>query len=123
MISFLLANHFIAFYSKKYNIKYSPTSEVFVKYPDNLRDWINQKRRSAGGYNQIKKWSNVEIRSFYKESLGGLDFFRYITNLKEFLWLWALFLVRIYLWLLIYRDINIKNKEFNKIWVRIESTK
>ena len=110
-------------YEKKYKISYSPKARVYVKYPENFSDWIKQKKRSVGGYNQIKKLTKIEIRSFRKEVAGGLSLLKLVSNLKEFFWLVCLFLARIYLWTLIYIDINLKKKSHKEIWVRVESTK
>jgi len=110
-------------HEKGYNISYSSDSKVYVKYPDNLKDWIKQKKRSAGGYNQIKEWTKKEMRSFSKESLGIFQVLQYPENLIEFWWTFELILIRLYLWFLIFIDINLKKKDFEKIWVRIESTK
>jgi hypothetical protein len=64
------------------------------------------------------------MRSFKKESIGGMFyFFKYAKNFREFLWLIELFLARVYLWAVIYRDINIKKKSHKEIWKRVESTK
>lgn len=116
LISFLI-------HSKGYKIDYKPEAKVYVKFPTNLKDWINQKRRSAGGYNQIKLWTKKEIRSFSKESSGVLQVLKYPKTLKEVLWTLELIFVRLYLWFIILKDINLKKKDFNKIWVRIDSTK
>jgi len=110
-------------YEKGFKIAYSPESKVYVKYPDNFQDWIKQKKRSAGGYNQIKKIIGVEIRSFKKESSGGLSLLGYVKSLKELFWLIELFVSRIYLWFVIYKDINIQNKSHHEIWQRAASTK
>lgn len=110
-------------YESGHRIAYSPTSKVYVKYPDNFNDWIIQKKRSAGGYNQIKKAIGADIRSFTWESSGAFMFFKFIKQIKHFIWLSELFLARIYLWLVIYRDINLKNKSHKQIWKRVESTK
>ncbi|MBS3072636.1 glycosyltransferase family 2 protein [Candidatus Pacearchaeota archaeon] len=110
-------------YEKKYVIEYSKESEVYVKYPDNFNDWIKQKKRSVGGYNQIKKLLGVNIRSFGQESSSFFKLFRYVNSVKEISFLFALFLARIYLWILIYLDINIRKKSHKDIWLRIESTK
>ena len=110
-------------YSKGYLIAYSPKSEVYVKYPTNFKDWIIQKKRSVGGYNQIKAWTNVEIRSFRKESLGIFDVLKYAGNLREIFYTLVLVLARIYLWAAIFIDVNVKKKELKKIWLRVESTK
>ncbi len=110
-------------YEKKYKVAYSEESKVYVKYPINLKDWIAQKKRSAGGYNQIRKLIKANIRSFTKESKGSLELFRFVSNFKEFIWLIALFLARMYLWFLIYLDINLRKKSHRQIWKRVESTK
>lgn len=110
-------------YEKGFRIEYCPSSIVYVKYPRTFKDWINQKRRSVGGYNQIKALLGVNIRSFGQESSGALSLFRYVKSLKESYFLIMLFLARIYLWLLIYRDINFRKKSHKELWVRIETTK
>tara|TARA_Y100000310_G_scaffold329947_1_gene400707 strand:+ start:35257 stop:36132 length:876 start_codon:yes stop_codon:yes gene_type:complete len=110
-------------YKNKYKIAYSQNSPVYIKYPTNFSDWIKQKKRSAGGYNQIRKLTNTEIRSFKKESSGAFDFLKYISNFRELMWLFNLFLARIYLWAVIYLDINLRKKSHKEIWVRVETTK
>ncbi len=114
-------SHYV--YEKGYKIEYSEESRVFVKYPDNFKDWINQKKRSAGGYNQIKKISGAEMRSFKKESGGFLRVLKHAENLMQIIWTIELFIARVYLWALIYRDINLRRKSHKEIWVRIDSTK
>lgn len=110
-------------YSKGYKIEYAEKAKVYVRYPDNFSDWIKQKKRSAGGYNQIRGMIGVEIRSAKKEWLGGFEFFKYVHGLKEVWWLVLLFLSRIYLWGVIYKDVNIKKKKREELWERVESTK
>jgi len=110
-------------YKKGYSLSYSEKSKVYVKYPTTFDDWVIQKKRSAGGYNQIRKMTNVEMRSFKKESLGGFSLLRYVSSPLEFFWLIELFLARVYLWLVIYRDININKKSHKEIWKRVETTK
>ena len=111
-------------YKNNLKIDYSKESKVYIKYPTNFKDWIIQKKRSAGGYNQIKKITNNEMRSFKKESLGGIIYlFKFTKNIKEFFWLTELFIARVYLWVVIYRDINLKKKTGQEIWARVESTK
>lgn len=109
--------------SKGYRVGYAPESEVYVKYPDNFDDWIKQKKRSAGGYNQIKKITGKEMRSFKFESSRGLGIINYAKSIKEMWWVIELFVARVYLWFVIYRDINIKGKNHKEIWKRVESTK
>jgi len=110
-------------YEKGFKIGYREDSKVYVKYPGNFSDWIKQKKRSAGGYNQIKKMTSVSLRSFSWESSGAFMFFKYPSNFLEWIWLFELFVSRVYLWFAIYRDINIKKKSQKEIWQRVESTK
>ncbi len=110
-------------YSKGYKLDYVPEAEVYVKYPQSFKDWIIQKKRSAGGYNQIKLWTKIEMRSFLKESFGALQVFKYPQNLRELLYTFILIQARIYLWMLIFMDINIKKRKLKKVWLRVESTK
>ncbi len=110
-------------YGKNYKILYSPESKVYIKYPTNFKDWLIQKKRSVGGYDQIQKISKAKIRSFKQESLGGLELFKFVSNFREAVWLSALFLARIYLWFVIHKDINLKKKSHKEIWLRVESTK
>ncbi|MDP1728801.1 MAG: glycosyltransferase [archaeon] len=112
-------------HDRGFKILYSPEAEVYVKYPTNFSDWIKQKKRSAGGFNQLNSMvkGKARMRSFSKESLGILDVLKYPKTLKEFFYTKLLILARIYLWILIYIDINLKKKSLKKVWVRIESTK
>ncbi|HLC86527.1 MAG TPA: glycosyltransferase [Candidatus Nanoarchaeia archaeon] len=112
-------------YAKGYTTAYCPKALVYVKYPDNFNDWIGQKKRSAGGYLQIKKFAYREdsMRSFVKESGGFFRAFKYSSNVKEFFWTVLLVFARLYLWLVIFVDLKIRRKPFGKVWKRIESTK
>jgi hypothetical protein len=94
-----------------------------VKYPDNFSDWIKQKKRSAGGYNQIRKIMKEKTRSFQWESKGGMRMLKYVRSFREAIWLISLFLSRVYLWISIYADINLRKKSSKDLWKRVESTK
>jgi len=114
-----------------YQIVYAPEAKVYVKYPDNFRDWIKQKVRATGGYLQnLRNYESVtnirikKMRALWQEIGGGLKlFFTYPQNLREFWWTILLYLARIYLWFLIFWQIKIRHLSFNQIWQRIESTK
>lgn len=110
-------------YKKGYKINYEPNAEAYITYPKNFSDWIKQKKRSVGGYNQIHKLLNVKIRSFGKESSNFWKLFRYVGSLTELIWLFELFIARIYMWGAIYKDINFKKKKREELWQRVESTK
>ncbi len=116
-------------WQKGYKIVYEPEAKVYVKYPNNFRDWLKQKIRATGGY--IQPISNFQfpiskkrMRGFWEEVSGGFKlFFTYPKNLKEFCWTILLYLARLYLWLIIFWQIKIIKKTFSKIWQRVESTK
>jgi len=111
-------------YHKEYKVVYEPKSIVNVKYPTIFKDWISQKRRSAGGYNQIKYIFKQEVdRSVSKESRGIFFVLGFPRNLKEIFWTIELVFARIYLWYRIFKDINKNKWKFEDIWTRIESTK
>ena len=110
-------------YQKNYKIAYAENARVHVKFPTNFKDWIIQKKRSTGGYNQIRKLTGAEIRSFKKESSGIFGLFKHAQNPQELFWLFQLFFARIYLWWAIYRDVSIKKKSREELWGRVESTK
>jgi cellulose synthase/poly-beta-1,6-N-acetylglucosamine synthase-like glycosyltransferase len=109
---------------KGYKIDYEENAIVYVKYPNNFGDWIKQKKRSAGGYNQIKYLFKKDVdRGLVQESSGILEVLKYPKNIKEFLWTVELIFARIYLWSAIFITINLRKQEFKKVWVRVESTK
>ncbi len=118
-----LISHLI--YEKGYETKYAPKAKVYVKYPTSIKDWIKQKKRSTGGYLQLKKYTSKDIsmRSFLKESKGIFSIFSYPKNIKEFFWTLCLIFMRLYLWLVIFIDIKLKRKSLKDIWLPVESTK
>ncbi|MFA5333174.1 MAG: glycosyltransferase family 2 protein [Candidatus Nanoarchaeia archaeon] len=112
-------------WSKGFDTEYVPSAKVFVKYPINLKDWVKQKRRSAGGYPQLKKYfkNNPKMRSFSSEAIKGPFYaISYAKNFKELIWSFVLFPVRLYLWILTFYD-KVTKKNFKQIWQRVESTK
>ena len=115
-----ISNHI---YDSHKTIAYAQAAAVYVKYPDNFKVLIIQKKRSAGGYTQIKKLTGTGVRSFVLECIGVFKLFKYIHNSKELYWFGLLIFARLYLWFLIYRDVNVKNVSQKEIWKRVESTK
>ncbi|MDD5172718.1 MAG: glycosyltransferase [Patescibacteria group bacterium] len=106
---------------KGYQVNYAPTAEVYVKYPDNLQDWLRQKTRSTGGY--VQKQSQKERNIFQEIFFGFKLFFTYPQTFREYFQLLLLYFLRLYLWLRIFWRIKIKKEKFEKIWQTIESTK
>jgi cellulose synthase/poly-beta-1,6-N-acetylglucosamine synthase-like glycosyltransferase len=108
-------------------IDYAPGAQVFVKYPNNFKDWMAQKKRSTGGYVQLNKVYKLkpirEMRSIGQEIRGVFDVLSYPKNLKEFFWTLTLIGARVWLWINIFWEQKIMKKDFKKTWTRISSTK
>ncbi len=110
--------------SKGYLIKYEPKAKVLVKYPDNFKDWINQKVRSTGGYVQdYASKSKFKMRNFWIELFGFWKVLKYAKSIKELCWLCLLLVVRLYVWILILLKIKIQKQSLQKLWNPIKSTK
>ncbi len=110
-------------FDKGWKIKYASNVIVKVKYPEKIRDWIIQKRRTISGHHQINKWLGKEDwRSFSGEAKGIFSAFKYCKSIKEYLWMTKLIFFRTIVWILSYWDI-ITKKDFMKIWKPIESAK
>ena len=114
-------------HNKGYRLGYVANAIVEVKYATTLSDYFKQKKRSVGGYLQLWKYGIVsnttKTRTFWRE----LEYFwfpiKYATNFKELIWSLNLYPVRLWLWLKIFWERKILNKDFTATWVRIESTK
>jgi len=114
-------------WQKGYKISYADKALVYVKYPTTFKDWMLQKKRSTGGYTQIKKYFGKDgprMRTFKNEVFYGMwKALTYPKTPKEFSYTIMLFLARLYLWLKIYTDLHPKKIDFKKTWKRIETTK
>jgi len=108
-----------------FKVRYSPEAKVFVKYPDNYREWLIQKVRSLGGYAQpVIADSLHQMRSFALEATIGLwRALTYPRNLRELVWTFALMVARLHLWLLVWWNIRVQKRSLAELWKRVESTK
>ena len=103
-------------------IAYSEQAKVFVNYPTNLRDWISQKKRTAGRIyqnNSIKE----KLNELFIEMFMAMKSIRKINSFKEFIWFTALCIMRGYIWFRVIFDVRLWRRDFNKVWQRVESTK
>ena len=117
----------IFFSLKSYKIKYAPNAEVYVRYPQNLKDFIKQKRRAAASHETIFKYVNPKkiprMKTIKNEILGGYILFFYPRNLKEIFYTLLLYPVRIYIWLNLFYNQRFKKKYYTDAWKRVQSTK
>ena len=106
-------------------IRYAPEAKVFVKYPDNYREWLKQKVRSAGGYAQkYVKDSPYQMRSATLEARQGALFaLKFAQNAKERWWSIQLLAARLHLWSLVLWQVRIRQRPLPELWQRVESTK
>ena len=116
------------FYSKNYKIIYSENSKVFVKNPDNFRDWLNQRKRTSKAHETLEKYVYVvkfpRVKSFKNEILFGFfSALSYPKNIKEFVWTICLFFARFYMWLNVFYDTKLKKQHYTDAWEKVESTK
>lgn len=111
--------------AQNFDIKYAPEAFVGIKYPTNVKDWLIQKRRSAGGYREIKnqikalKLGSMQ-RNFWNE-LGFIFYpIQYAKNFQQLTYSLGLYPLRLLLWILIFKDGILKPMQ---PWQRVESTK
>jgi cellulose synthase/poly-beta-1,6-N-acetylglucosamine synthase-like glycosyltransferase len=109
-----------------YKIAYVPESIVYVKYPENLKDFVEQKVRTAKSHETLMKYVPLRaprMKSFSNEILEGWKALFYPKSLKEIFWTKVLFFVRFYTWLAAFYEIKLKKREYKDAWKRVESTK
>lgn len=115
------------FWKKGYKISYADKAEVYVKYPDNWRDWVNQRVRTIKAHENIPKFAKdmPRTKSFFNEIKTGSFFaLTFPKNIKEFIWTIELYIARLYIYLKSFVEIKM-NKKFNPGWreTEIKSTK
>ncbi|MBN1331962.1 glycosyltransferase [Candidatus Dojkabacteria bacterium] len=126
----LVDDAYISYYvfNQGKKIAYEPEAIAFIKYPANLNDYFRQKKRSTGGYIQLWKYPNIvkeetKSRSPWHELEMFWFPFKYAKNVREFFWSGLIIPIRAWLWMQIIFEQRILKKDFEKTWVRVESTK
>ena len=115
------------FWRRGYDIAYAEKAEVFVKNPDNWRDYINQRVRNIKAHDNLNKIApNLRrSKSFFNEIKEGIFFaIAQPRNLNELLWVLQLYLARLYVYYKGFRELR-KGKQYKDGWreTAIESTK
>jgi cellulose synthase/poly-beta-1,6-N-acetylglucosamine synthase-like glycosyltransferase len=115
------------FREKGYKIAYASKAEVYVKFPTNFHDFVEQKKRTAKGHESLSKYVNVKklprTKSFKNEIFEGYPALFYPRNPKEVLWTFYLFPMRLYIWLLVFYHTKIKKMHYSDAWKTVKSTK
>jgi len=116
------------FWEKGYKIDYADKALVFVKNPESINDWINQKKRTSKAHETLDKYVDVNITPRVKTLIneirrGSLWALAYPKNLKELYWTSILFLFRLYMWISVHTEVRIEKKHYSDAWERIESAR
>lgn len=111
---------------KGYDVRYTPDAKVYIKYPQTLRGFLAQKRRTFAGFLQIRERYGIEDRSLLMEAKGGFlgglaSELSFCRSLKE-AWLFlVLVIIRPLIWLLATIDYKVKRKNLLEIWKMVRS--
>lgn len=108
-----------------YKVAYASLAKVYVKYPTDFKEWVEQKRRIAKAYENYKKLGDLPMmKSFTKEVIEGpLIALSFPENLRELYWTFLLFPARFYMWGLTFWDSYVLKQKHTDGWKRVESTK
>jgi cellulose synthase/poly-beta-1,6-N-acetylglucosamine synthase-like glycosyltransferase len=106
------------FWKKGYKIKYLPQVRVYVKNPDNWKDWLTQKIRNIKGHENLNKIAPdmPRTKSLFNEIKHGWCYiFTFPKNPREFIWAFQLYFARLYLYHLAFKAIKSK-KSYSDGW-------
>jgi len=114
------------FWEKGYRVEYAPRAEVYVKNPDNWKDYLNQKIRNIKAHENLSKITHSIIRtkSLTNEiAEGALFAIQRQKNLKELVWITQLYFSRLYIYLKAFQEL--RKKSYSDGWreEEIQSTK
>jgi cellulose synthase/poly-beta-1,6-N-acetylglucosamine synthase-like glycosyltransferase len=115
------------FWKKGYKIKYLPKAEVYVKNPDNWKDWSNQKVRNIKAHENLSKIAPdmPRTKSLFNEISNGTFFaLTYPKGVREFFWTIQLFFARLVIYSKAFKELK-KKKSYADGWreTEISSTK
>ena len=103
-----------------------PEAKVYVKNPDTFRDWLKQRKRTAGAHTKLSHYEPEfpkmkSMRNEIKE--GVLAVWLYPDDLREVWWTLNLMFARLYMWVSLKFDEKYKKKFYDDGWERVDSTK
>lgn len=115
----------ILFYLKNWKIGYAEKALVFVKYPRNLKDFIEQKKRTAKSHETLSLYVNniPRMKTFMNEVLGSFIVLGYPETPKELLYTLYLFPFRLYIWFITFWHKYVKRDYYQDNWKRVESAR
>jgi len=114
------------FNHKGYKIGYAEKALVYVKNPNNFKDWLRQRKRTAKGHETLMKYYPhfPRVKSFWNEVKYGFFWaLSYPQTIREMYWTILLIFARLYMWMLTLTESKLLKKQYQDAWERINSTK
>ncbi|MFH0936544.1 MAG: glycosyltransferase [Candidatus Woesearchaeota archaeon] len=113
------------FWNKGYKIGYSEDAKVYVLNPQNMKDYLLQKKRNIKGRLSLKNQINIvytKESDFLSESFRGIKvLFTYPKNIKEFFWVITAMYARLRAWTGAFYDVKLKKQVYQDGW-RVNET-
>lgn len=105
---------------QKYKIKYSSKAIVYIKGPDNFKDFMNQRRRIHAGHNQINQITKKKV-----STTSILKNIKVLTKIfkKYYKNQWFLLIILMEAISRLQGYIDYLKGKYHIIWKRIDSTK
>ena len=113
------------FWNKSYKVGYSKDAKVYVLNPQNMKDYLLQKKRNIKGRLSLKNQTNVvytKESDFISESFRGIKvLFTYPKDIKEFFWVITAMYARLRAWTGAFYDVKFKKQVYQDGW-RVNET-
>ena len=116
-------------HEKGLKIGYCPGAPVHIRYPETAHDFMLQKRRTRGGYLQLRalfggRKGHPEKRGFGQEIREYvMHGFSYVRNVRELLYLAAFYFLSFGSWMAAFYDQRILGRAGSRVWKPVGSTK
>jgi cellulose synthase/poly-beta-1,6-N-acetylglucosamine synthase-like glycosyltransferase len=115
------------FWKKGYKIKYARDAEVYVKNPNNWKDYLNQKVRNIKAHENLDKIAKnmPRTKSFMNEvKEGALFAIMQPKSLKELIWVIEFYFARLWIYINAFGELK-KGDQYGDGWreTEIKSTK
>lgn len=113
------------FWNKGYKIGYCPKAIVNVLNPQNMKDYLVQKKRNIKGRMNLGAQTEVvyaKETGFFGEIFRGMKvFFTYPKNLREYFWVACAMYARLRAWAGAFYEVKFKKQKYSDGW-RVEET-
>ncbi|MCK4550631.1 MAG: glycosyltransferase [Candidatus Aenigmarchaeota archaeon] len=121
----LLDDAYIALKIKEQNKKivYAPNAKVLVKFPTNIKDFLNQKARTRTGWYHLQHDENIKVkRTLKNDTIHAIKTMKNLLTLKGALYLPPFYFLSFVAWLKAWVNFKFKKNHLN-VWKSIDSTK